>query len=88
MWREALKFFKHLIDADSRESSMRFIAVHTSMIIIYAWALVSLLNREMADISGGVLTFAALALTGKVVQTVFGEQEKKERKYHDHDSED
>lgn len=82
MWREALKFFKHLIDADSRESSMRFIAVHTSVIIIYAWALVSLANREMADIPGGVLTFAAIALTGKVVQTVFGEQEKG-KKYHE-----
>jgi hypothetical protein len=54
--------------AGSGNSSMRFIAVHSTLIITYTWMFVCILRREFVDIPMGVIYFAAITIAGKVIQ--------------------
>lgn len=61
-------FLKALIMAGSGNSSMRFIAVHSTLIITYTWMFVCIWRREFVDMPMGVIYFAAITIAGKVIQ--------------------
>ena len=61
-------FLKSLIMAGSGNSSMRFIAVHSTLIITYTWMFVCIWRREFVDMPMGVIYFAAITIAGKVIQ--------------------
>jgi len=63
-----VKFLKSLIMAGSGNSSMRFIAVHSTLIITYTWMFVCIWRREFVDMPRGVIYFAAITIAGKVIQ--------------------
>lgn len=66
--KQTIDFFKELIGAGSGASSMRFIAIHSTLVITYIWAFVCIWRREFVDIPDGVIMFAALTIAGKVIQ--------------------
>lgn len=66
--KDTINFFKELIAAGSGASSMRFIAIHSTLVITYIWAFVCIWRREFVDIPDGVIMFAALTIAGKVIQ--------------------
>ena len=63
-----ISFLKSLIMAGSGNSSMRFIAVHSTLIITYTWMFVCIWRREFVDMPMGVIYFAAITIAGKVIQ--------------------
>ena len=66
--KQTINFFKELITAGSGSSSMRFIAIHSTLVITYIWAFVCIWRREFVDIPDGVIMFAAITIAGKVIQ--------------------
>ena len=67
-----MNFLKSLITAGSGTSSMRMIAIVVIANIMVVWSWVCIKDLEMADIPWGVVSLAALVITGKVAQR-FGE---------------
>lgn len=63
-----ISFLKSLIMAGSGNSSMRFISVHSTLIITYTWMFVCIWRREFVDMPMGVIYFAAITIAGKVIQ--------------------
>lgn len=66
--KDTIEFLKSLITARSGNSSMRFISVHSTLIITYTWMFVCIWRREFVDMPMGVIMFAGIAIAGKVVQ--------------------
>lgn len=66
--KDTIEFLKSLVVSKSGNSSMRFIAVHSTLIITYTWMFVCIWRREFVDMPMGVIMFAGIAITGKVVQ--------------------
>lgn len=68
MIKDTVKFLESLITSKSANSSMRFIAVHSTLLITYVWAWVCIWRREFVDMPDGVIYFAAITIAGKVLQ--------------------
>lgn len=70
--KSTIDYLKSLISEGSGNSSMRFISIHSTLVITYVWMFVCIWRREFVDIPDGVIMFAGITILGKVVQK-FGE---------------
>jgi len=73
-------FFLRLILTNSNESSMRFIAIHSVIIVTYTWLFVSIWNRQIQDIPDGVIYFIGITVGGKVWEKHFETKNNKVNK--------
>lgn len=61
-------FLRNLILTAAPESSMRFVAVYSVLLVSIIWAAVCLWRLEIVDIPSGVVAFIAVAIAGKATE--------------------
>jgi len=70
------EFFRKLITSGTRESNMRFIALHSTLLVSYVWAGISIATGAVQDLPFGLVTFLGIAITGEVAQKYMENQGK------------
>ena len=68
-----LRFFK---DKAGNLSSMRLMMVGIIALVMSVWAYLSITSQALVEIPAGVVSVVLAAITGKVVQTSFGEPQE------------
>lgn len=71
--RDTLSFLKQLVTSGSKESSSRFLSIHTTLVVTYCWLFVSIWKRDIQDIPSGVIAFCGIVIGGYVGQKIFAE---------------
>ena len=71
--KETLSFLRRLVTSGSKESSSRFLSIHTTLVVTYCWLFVSVWKREIQDIPSGVIAFCGIVIGGYVGQKIFAE---------------
>ena len=75
--QDVARFLSHLISSGTKESSMRFIAVFSTILISLVWAGVCLCRLQVVDMPWGVVTYFGIAVSGKVGQNYFEKEKSK-----------
>ena len=73
MISKMLRFFK---DKAGNLSSMRLMMVGIIGLVMGVWAYLSITSQSLVEIPTGVVSVILAAITGKVVQTSFGEPQE------------